>query len=1180
MDDSSKALPEAIWRLSNKLITLNYDKTLLWAHPESANVCCFDNANTSQLASFTRDDQQQNMVWHLHGKIDNPEHMVLTPESYHRLYQEEAESHYTAALQKLKELVGGKILLFIGCSMSDVELITEINKQSDLFANNTGPHYVLVHESHKESIEQKINSDKNLFEVITFSDFGEPLVAAVNQLADCKINNIDGVTESILNKKQTIEQNLQLDNQPDVDKITVMVSSPLDSPLDDTAIKDKLKKFKYPIFEQALTEQNLLNSDDYSILILLAKHTTNGLMIEDDNACRDYLPIEELEEYLPVNAKLVILITDKPLSAEELDKVTFPLLAFTLLTEQSRNLKILDKLPHQLFKKPNSSVFVNKDNIQLTGLTDTQLKQLNPESASNSQRWQKVSARLPASINPSDLKGFTGRKHDLMAISQQLNRATSYQKLLTIKGSGGLGKTTIAKKVALELANRGNFDGGVSFIDCEHLTSANQLEIHVASAFNLQTSDDLFSYLAEHHDGLSRLIILDNLESLLHLGNISINKEIAWVKQEVEQIKILLSHTVRFASVLVTSRESINCDWEEVYPFRAMESEEALALFNQFTYDAYLSPQDQEYLRRKILEPMLDNNPLAIKLICGGLAPGKNLKVLKQELEEDFFDKVKESDLSLMFDNEIDGNINRQESLYVSILYSYNTLNEGQKRAFECMSLFPDGINLDIFQRLVNETKSELRSDQNKPSMAKAKKLVSDKDIKVLKDKSLLEVQGKNIKLQSIINRFSRQQFEQYTPVENQVNLYRDALAFNQQLTVFIGQLDERGDKKAKFIFVSNIQNLLAAVDYGIRNLVINSEQEIIEYFEFINTLKILSTSVNLNSELLKLMSNLEVNHTSFFEGLSEQEVLAWRTIKISSAYYNGDFEDAFIRLKQVIDLTELLSLRITGKLNRIILNSADSLYCMEGHTIECLKHDIESNTTFGSSILASFHQNGFDCSDLLSWVVPNCHYFEAQSISPEGVNHLQLNQTLISLHESEHLERMQLSYIQSRFKPLTIIEVDKLVSVTPYTRGLKRLMYAFANEQIFKDQVSKEQSCQDEQKELIQSIISCYEQALSLLKHIKFYYTQAYFYYTRFLQTVEHHDYQMINDQGLNLAKKYHYRYWLHQFLRIENVELGEYLPENYPLPDNPDISQLIQKQIKWIKRNHGSLNPFYQKT
>jgi hypothetical protein len=95
------------------------------------------------------------MLWHLHGKIEHSKHMVLTPQSYHRLYQGNAEEHYKAALTKFGEVVSNKTLLFIVCSLDDTELLAEIVKQSELFGGNIGSHYALVRESDKQAIDSR-----------------------------------------------------------------------------------------------------------------------------------------------------------------------------------------------------------------------------------------------------------------------------------------------------------------------------------------------------------------------------------------------------------------------------------------------------------------------------------------------------------------------------------------------------------------------------------------------------------------------------------------------------------------------------------------------------------------------------------------------------------------------------------------------------------------------------------------------------------------------------------------------------------------------------------------------------------------------------------------------------------------------------------------------------------------
>ncbi|KDC50397.1 SIR2 family protein [Pseudoalteromonas sp. S3431] len=1149
LDDSCKALPQAIWQLSNRLVTLNYDKVLEWAHTESVNVCAFDNENTNRLAEFSRNGSQE-MLWHLHGKIENPKYMVLTPQSYNRLYQEDAEEHYQAALTKFKELLSNKIILFIGCSLDDAELLAAIVKQNKLFDNNTGPHYALVRESDKQAIDAKLTGIP--VNTITFSDFGQPLIDAVHQLVECKNQQEQQPKESIQPLKEEPNKH---------DKIGLFTASPLDKPIDDSDITAKLKKFKYPISQQAFTESNLMEADAYSILFLLAKTTSSGLLIEDDNACSDYLAIDELESSLPINAKITVLITDKLLNEQELEQVKFPLLVFPLLNQQGKDLKPLDKLAHQLFKRPDVKHFIDKSDVQSVHISGELLASLKPE---NRQHWHKDQPLLPKGINTSELQGFTGRLSDLADISQKLAKAANKQRLLTIKGSGGLGKTTIAKKVALELANRGHFDAGVYFIDCEHISSSNQLEMHIGSTFNLRAAEDLFGHLSKYHDQKERLLIFDNLESLLYLKQADKSQN----KQEVEQVRLLLSQTLMYANVLVTSRESINVEWEDVLPFRQMESEEALALFNRLTKNGYRSDKDQEFARRKILEPLLNNNPLAIKLICDGMPAGKNLKELKQELEDDFFDKVKEEDLTLMFDDEVDMNINRQESLYVSILYSYDSLQEHQKRTFESFSLFPDGIDLNTFKRIIIESKKGDRNEE----VTKLKKPISDKDIAVLTNKSLVEANGGFYSLQSVIQRFARFQFEQHTAEKDKLELFRQAFRYNQQLMEFLYNL-KNINKKSNLIFSSLFNNLIAALTYGTKSNVIRSEDEVEGYIEMVENIGAFSIELNLGPEFLSAYEAINI------EGLitksNELQVRqVSKLIKLLASYYNGEFDAAYEELKSLITIGSLSTLSAKYERGRvlesIVFNIAANLYGMEGYVLDKIVHDIKFNS-YRFIALGSTVQVATNVEPLMSLVITDLDYFEAQGYLYGAINLNQLNHSIDDLYENQHMERVQLTYLKSRETYVSYEAIDKLVSVNPYTRGLKKLMYAFSCEY--------EQSSELEYNELNENIIRYYQSALPDLSHIKFYYVQALYFYARFLQKADSIDFETIYEKGLGLTKRHHYRYWQHRFLLLKQPNLGPYKPEDYPLPGNPDISSLVEKQAKWIKQTYGtSLNPFNQ--
>ncbi len=118
----------------------------------------------------------------------------------------------------------------------------------------------------------------------------------------------------------------------------------------------------------------MVSSIRLSVVILLS----SGLLIEDDNACSEYIDIDELQENLPLNAKFTVLVTDKLLSEQQLEKIDFPLLVLPLLNMQGKNLKVLDKLTHQLFKTPDTKHFIGKENIQLVNVSNSLLESLNP----------------------------------------------------------------------------------------------------------------------------------------------------------------------------------------------------------------------------------------------------------------------------------------------------------------------------------------------------------------------------------------------------------------------------------------------------------------------------------------------------------------------------------------------------------------------------------------------------------------------------------------------------------------------------------------------------------------------------------------------------------------------------------------------------------------------------------
>src|SRR3989338_116087 len=172
LDENSLALPQAIWELGSRLIvTTNYDRVLQWSCPNSQDYRGLDIEQKAELAALLRNGAEQPTVWHLHGKIDNAAELILTTDDYGRLYPNDGEPRYKAALEALKHHLASKSLLFIGFSFDDQYFDTQFRYIREIFEGATGPHYILMREGNTTRSQTLKNAG---LEVITFTDFGAP----------------------------------------------------------------------------------------------------------------------------------------------------------------------------------------------------------------------------------------------------------------------------------------------------------------------------------------------------------------------------------------------------------------------------------------------------------------------------------------------------------------------------------------------------------------------------------------------------------------------------------------------------------------------------------------------------------------------------------------------------------------------------------------------------------------------------------------------------------------------------------------------------------------------------------------------------------------------------------------------------------------------------------------------
>src|ERR1700726_573337 len=175
-----------------------------------------------------------------------------------------------------------------------------------------------------------------------------------------------------------------------------------------------------------------------------------------------------------------------------------------------------------------------------------------PISRSSGQERALVAgaANFPLANLPGRQSGMVGRDDDVLKLSARLNAA----RFVTIVGSGGVGKTTVAVAVGHHLIEA--FAGAVLFVDLSMLSDPDLVATAVASMLGLsvQSNDagpSLIAYLRDKRI----ILILDTCEHLIEAA-----------ATLASQIHIAASQV----HILATSREALQVEGEHVYRLNAL----------------------------------------------------------------------------------------------------------------------------------------------------------------------------------------------------------------------------------------------------------------------------------------------------------------------------------------------------------------------------------------------------------------------------------------------------------------------------------------------------------------------------------------------------------------------------------------------------------------------------------
>ncbi|RAW14504.1 hypothetical protein DC345_16285 [Paenibacillus taichungensis] len=1071
LDGLNLELHQKVGKVSSKIITTNYDRLLETA--TNFRKVVFDN--TFHIANL---QDKENFLLKLHGCIENPEKCILFQDDYDQLYKE------TAAIEKLKNLVADHTILFIGFSLSDEYVKKQFEYIHAIYKGFSRQHYYLTVESNA--------SEMHGVHPILLNNWSElgPFLDSLIEIKGAS-SQISGASETIVGNIAPALPSLIVKEV----SIALLMAAPIDQenkPYFEKVTKH-LAKFKVTIECFYFSLEVLRNLEGFNYIIILSQTVKDKIVIEDQYLKSKLITLEEIEENLISDLlKGIFIFTDKK------TQMTTPSISIPLAVLWETD---LSSVFFKLFQRKTLNNFINGFIVNLEKFDLNLVEKGNSKVVTRIDESKQI---LSENIDAKNLVNFVGRKTDMEDITRKV--IDTNKQVLTIKGSGGIGKTTTVKKIAIELFERGFYLDGIYFIDCEFITHYKSFEYKVAQCFGIESTINLKEHILQNNIELDAVIIMDNFETLLYI-------------KERDEVKALVAFLCDYVNIVITSREWVQLEFEERHEMRAFTNEEAFELFGKY-YKSSLNTEEIKILKEDILGKLLNNNPLAIKITARNLPKSKNMAVLKKDLEEDFFNITKD-DYEDIFDDETDSNIERSKSLYQSIAYSYKSLKVNEKLLFELLYLFPDGIHMNNIKNFFSQ--SDYKRDSKK---------VTDREITSLENKSLIEINRGFIKLQSIIGRFAEHQFVKRSE-EEKVDFYKRAFYYMNFLGKMLYKMYHADRTLGLKIFDQNVENFIKSYSYI---TAFDDDQD--EKIQFIvityQMFDLIHQTQQFSDKIEKIKHHFDV---------AKSNVL-FEVIVANAKYNEGDFEEGYNRLKKSVSIEEMYKLDHTVELEKDIVNLALEIY-MYSNVNEVRKFVKESNFHNQWNIIRLLFYSG-EYGKIEELLISN-----RKKISPFTLMEMKLNtnkleydelETVISnsFYRKEYTQLMQIHYIKAKMIKLDKKTINRLVVTDRYTSGLKSLMLAFIET--------------DEKK-----TINFYENAIHDLQSIRYYYTEAIYYYSKFLLNNGLDEEKNWFNKGLLLAEQNHYSFLHHKFnCLLEGLELP-YIESQYILSEMFQLDSII---------------------
>jgi predicted ATPase/DNA-binding CsgD family transcriptional regulator len=287
---------------------------------------------------------------------------------------------------------------------------------------------------------------------------------------------------------------------------------------------------------------------------------------------------------------------------------------------------------------------------------------------------------LPPSNVPLELTTFVGRRKDLATLTHLLHD----QRLVTLTGAGGCGKT----RLALEVARRvGGFSDGIWVVDLAPVTDPDLVAKAVAYPLHVdeQTGRSLTDTLAQQLNDKGVLLVLDNCEHLI---------------DACATLAEVLLRSCPDVRILATSREALRIPGEVAWPvpslslpdLRLLSDIESLGRFESAhlfldrlaAVQPGFHPDADDATAIAQICYRLDGIPLALEL-----AAGRARMLTVREIADRLDDCFRLLSVGMRTA------MPRHRTLHATMEWSHDLLSVDEQTLFRCLSVFTGGFLLE-----------------------------------------------------------------------------------------------------------------------------------------------------------------------------------------------------------------------------------------------------------------------------------------------------------------------------------------------------------------------------------------------------------------------------------------------------------------------------------------------------